>query len=661
MTKWFSSKYFWMAIAILIITPVVVYFGGNATSVDDEKEEPSRASTKGVDLASGTNRTGIYFPLFAPPGPLWDNMLAYRNAHPSLPWIAVIDPLHGPGEQYDVDYDKNIKRLQGHDVTVLGYVSTKWASKSPDIVMQDIKKYNEWYDVDGILLDEMISDPGHEGLYYNYTAYAKSLGMSPVIGNVGTDISPTYVGTVDAICTVEGDRTPPLSRLKGWQQSYDKSNFLYITYSQSWIDPEYIAESTDYVNMLYITDDTMPFPYDDFPTYLDRVLAVLDPEGNNDLRTLSVRASDMLGENLDGVPVIVSPMPEDTKEGGFGNNGTSALRTPLAHVGTADSTYIVTAQSNSTHIFDHWEDGSTAPSREVTLHSSMILRPYYNTPAASSPDSTLVVNAFTTEGGQLGMWINVARGDTDSGSGLSPLTIKVQDAEIYTITANNHQHLVFDHWENQSTNRTRTVSINENSSDVYLAAFYRLEKDPTLVDLTVDAYTLDGTEIRGLWSVITPEGKEAIGGYTPFTHVAQSDLAYTIQAQDHGIYSFDHWEDGSTNRTRIVTPNSDTTVSAYYRTPSAKLHVNLVSTSNGELHEMSNATVTVTPLGGTDPQQIPHSMSYSGRLGSIYNVTATDYAGYVLDRWENGIASKSRSVLLSSDSTKVTAFYVPKK
>lgn len=79
------------------------------------------------------------------------------------------------------------------------------------------------------------------------------------------------------------------------------------------------------------------------------MLAVLDPEGNNDLRTLSVRASDMLGENLDGVPVIVSSMPEDTKESDFGNNGTSALRTPLAHVGTADSTYIVTAQSNNTH------------------------------------------------------------------------------------------------------------------------------------------------------------------------------------------------------------------------------------------------------------------------------------------------------------------------
>jgi hypothetical protein len=111
-------------------------------------------------------------------------------------------------------------------------VSTYWSQKDSELVKQDIGKYKEWYKVDGIMLDEMVSFAGAEGLYSGYSGYAKSLGMSLVVGNVGTNTLPSYVGTVDSIGTIEGDRTPPLSWLKGWQMDYDKSNFFYITYAE---------------------------------------------------------------------------------------------------------------------------------------------------------------------------------------------------------------------------------------------------------------------------------------------------------------------------------------------------------------------------------------------------------------------------------------------
>jgi hypothetical protein len=700
--------------------------GGESTPAATVSSSAATGSGGEKSVSSAGQRAGVYFPLFAHPGPLWDNMLVYRQAHPSLPWVAVVDPLHGPGKQYDATYARSIKKLQEADVTVLGYVSTRWAQKPPDAVKDDISKYKEWYGVDGIMLDEMISNPGFEGLYSNYTSYAKSLGMGLVIGNVGTNVSPSYAGTVDAISTVEGDRTPPLSWLKGWQLNYDRSNFVYIAYSQSWIDPKYVAESTKYVGMLYITDDTMPFPYDDFPAYFDEVLAVLDPQGNNSLRNLSVRASDLLGNaSLEGMPVKVellsstsSPSSSPVPATGSAPTTTAAAAgedsgiTPFVHIGAVNSTYAVTALSNnSTYVFDHWDDGSRNPSRVVTLDSSKVLRAYYRTPSTPDLHSSVLVNALTTQGGQLSMWMNIASQNNgkDSGSGLTPVVVRAPSAAggggmNYAITASDHQHLVFDHWEDGSRNRTRTVSLsspppppplqqqgsNGDNNNLYLTAYYRFQEDPSLLDLTVDAYTLDGTEVRGLWSVITPVaaagsnggggggGGGAAGGYTPFTQVARSNMTYSIQAQDSGIYKFDHWENGSTNRTRtVVMPGSDATFSAYYSTPPAELRINFASLSGkggpptglyavvapmsasaGGNDDGNNNTVGISRndggSSGSAAAAVPERVmtdsgpaTFLGRLGSVYTIKVYDSADYVFDHWEDGSTAKVRHVMLS--------------
>ena len=649
MKGWFSLRYLWIAIAILILVPVGIFLSVGDDYASPAAEAPLVANVTAQDAA----RTGVYFPLFAPPGPLWDNMLTYRQAHPALPWVAIVDPHHGPGAQYDATYARNIEKLQAANVTVLGYVSTLWAGKPAGPVMEDIKKYKDWYDVDGIMLDEMISDPGFEGLYSSYTSYAKSLGMGQVIGNVGTNISPSYVDTVDSISTVEGDRAPPLSWLQGWQLNYDRSNFLYITYSQSWTDPQYIAESTKYVGSLYMTDDTMPFPYDDFPAYFDEIVAVLDPQGDNDLRTLSVRASDLRGNGLEGTLATVSSPAEGTSD---------MLSTPLARVGDVNSTYLVTALSISTHVFDHWDDGSTDPARPVVLDSSQVLRAYYKTPATSDLQSDIVVNALTVQGGQLGMWINVSKEGADSGSGLTPLIVSGQDGTTYTITASDHRQLVFDHWENGSTDRTREVSLHRGDN-AYLTAYYRVEKDPPLIELNVDAYTLDGTEIRGLWSVITPSNETATGGLTPLTHVGAPGRTYLVEAQDRDIYKFDHWEDGSTNRTRTITHNSDATLSAHYATPLVALKINFASLSgegrlggmDATVTAMDNSTTTATT--SSRQQAAGASTTFAGRFASVYTITVPDRAGYTFDHWDDGSTDRSRKVMLFSDDLEVTAYY----
>ena len=297
---------------------------------------------------------------------------------------------------------------------------------------------------------------------------------------------------------------------------------------------------------LYITDDTMPLPYGTFPSYFDEVVSALDQQGDNSLRNLCVKSFGLLGNSLDGVMASV-----DNVDSGH---------TPLTYVENRGTIHTVTALGNQTYVFDHWENGSTNPARQVSV-----------------------------------------QGD-----------------------------------------------------NAYLTAYYRFEKNLPSARLIVDSYTLDGTEMRGLWSVVTPHGSSVTGGYTPFTQPASAGSSYAITAQDSDIYTFNHWEDESTNRTKVVAPLSDVTLTAYYRTPPATLAVSSADQSGNSLQGMY---ATVAGMDGRELQSDYTNMTYAESPGSVYTVTASDYPGMAFDHWQDGMTGRTRNVMLSSDNTEMVAYY----
>jgi Asp-tRNA(Asn)/Glu-tRNA(Gln) amidotransferase A subunit family amidase len=74
-------------------------------------------------------------------------------------------------------------------------------------------------------------------------------------------------------------------------------------------------------------------------------------------------------------------------------------------------------------------------------------------------------------------------------------------------------------------------------------------------DLTVKATTLDGSRSLRMWIVIDPQSSDASAGTT-----------YKVYANNYRDRQFDHWEDGSTERIRILTIGTDTAITAFYRT-----------------------------------------------------------------------------------------------
>jgi len=52
--------------------------------------------------------------------------------------------------------------------------------------------------------------------------------------------------------------------------------------------------------------------------------------------------------------------------------------TPLTYTAESGTTYAITAYSTTNHVFDHWDDGTTNPTRTITTTTqNMVLTAYY--------------------------------------------------------------------------------------------------------------------------------------------------------------------------------------------------------------------------------------------------------------------------------------------
>ena len=62
----------------------------------------------------------------------------------------------------------------------------------------------------------MASTAGMETYYKKATTYAKSLGETITVGNAGTTVPASFIGTVDNIVIYEGASTPMLALLSNY-------------------------------------------------------------------------------------------------------------------------------------------------------------------------------------------------------------------------------------------------------------------------------------------------------------------------------------------------------------------------------------------------------------------------------------------------------------
>ena len=142
-------------------------------------------------------------------------------------------------------------------------------------------------------------------------------------------------------------------------------------------------------------------------------------------------------------------------------------------------------------------------------------------------------------------------------SAYSPTSFTFKNGQTYQLSLADYGGYAFDHWNDGSTIRQMTVTLKESTT---LTAHYKTT--PTKVTLTIKSVGLS-SPITGLWTVISDAGSTT--GYTPLSYSANSGSQYTVTMGEYQNYVFDHWDNGSTSKSRTITPNSNTVLTAFYR------------------------------------------------------------------------------------------------
>jgi hypothetical protein len=214
-----------------------------------------------LDQERSSAACGVLIPLYIYPGTSWDLLAETASAHPSVEFVAVVNPDSGPGARIDGNYATGIRRLCESGVTVLGYVWTRYASRALSEVKSDVESYRSWYGVDGIFFDEMSRRHGDEGYYSALGEHSSSIGLRFTVGNPGVGVPRTFVGFFDTLVISENRGLPELSDLEGGRGSYERGGFAAIAYGVSDLDDSYISAATSLLGLIYVTDADLPNPY----------------------------------------------------------------------------------------------------------------------------------------------------------------------------------------------------------------------------------------------------------------------------------------------------------------------------------------------------------------------------------------------------------------
>lgn len=425
------------------------------------------ASLQTIPTSAATGSTGIIVPLYTyPTSSTWDAMVSAKTAYPSVPIVAIINPSSGPGTATDSNYSNGIKKLQAAGITVLGYVYTSYTSRSSSLVKADIDSYKSWYpSLNGIFLDEMANWAGGESYYKNLNDYAKSKGFTFTVGNPGADTISSYVGTVDNIIIYESAGTPSLSSLGGWHTNHDRANFSIIPYGVSSLDDAYVDSSSAYVGYLYITNDDLPNPWDSLPPYYNDLVSAVNSANNGGSTptpttyTVTVRSADLNGISFSGMWTTVS------KDGVVLKTG----YTPLSFIAESGVSYQVTVANYQNYVFDHWGNGSTSSTRTIIVTKDTTLTAYYST---GTNQVKLTVRSADMNGRAItGVSATISKADGSVVStGYTPLLTDVVSGSAYQVTVSDYKNYKFDHWEDGSKSKTRTVSLSSDTTlTVYLS------------------------------------------------------------------------------------------------------------------------------------------------------------------------------------------------
>jgi Spherulation-specific family 4 len=220
----------------------------------------------------------------------WNDL---NDAVDKVPITAIMNPGSGPGSSVDSNYVSAVNSFRAAGGRVIGYVYTSYTSRLLSQVLSDVDKYDMWYNIDGIFVDEMSNTGPAERLDYYRDVYNHVKGIDPnweVMGNPGTTTLEQYLTwpTADRLMVFEnvGSAYPGYVP-SSWNFDYDRSKFVHLVHTESssnnMLSDLQLAIQNN-AGGIYVTDDVLPNPWDRVPNYwtaLVNAVAAINADYNN--------------------------------------------------------------------------------------------------------------------------------------------------------------------------------------------------------------------------------------------------------------------------------------------------------------------------------------------------------------------------------------------
>ena len=247
------------------------------------------------------NKTGIYIPYYQYPNfnsgsdflNSFENLMNILDRNTDVPVLAIINPSSGPGESSDPYYKRFIKRLNNHNITIIGYLATSEANKTVANVRTELLKwFNLYPEIKGIFFDEVPeftdSNKAQHIAYYNQLyrmvksesrrVLKRFLTVTINTGVTNEILYPLSVyehsGDITNVCfdqilDHENSIYPNIYDIETDNdlasiRHFNRGARIAIVHSQNTYNETMVKKMMKYWSWLFITKDVMNNPFDDF-------------------------------------------------------------------------------------------------------------------------------------------------------------------------------------------------------------------------------------------------------------------------------------------------------------------------------------------------------------------------------------------------------------
>ena len=114
-------------------------------------------------------------------------------------------------------------------MSVAGYVDTNYGQRPWRDALADIRRYLDWYQVDGVMFDRVSADLADLRRYALLARRARQAGAGTVVFNHGVHPHPAYARHADVLGTFEGPWDVYLEQaVPQWTRAWPADRFYHV-------------------------------------------------------------------------------------------------------------------------------------------------------------------------------------------------------------------------------------------------------------------------------------------------------------------------------------------------------------------------------------------------------------------------------------------------